>query len=202
MCLSLTKVSVSMMTRSRAPSGRTRARPAWTSSFHSRQLSSQTPTGFFALQTCPASHSHDTSFSTIVLCTVCKKQFEGKAPNQKTCGDVECLKVLRYANRHRFSRTPKGRFLHSKGHSKRRDIVWTLTLQEYIHITSKPCHYCANRLAKPVETCGGLDRIDISKGYEVDNVVSCCAVCNRLRSDLLTPEEMCAVANLLVELRR
>ena len=32
-------------------------------------------------------------------------------------------------------------------------------------------------------TSEGLDRIDSSIGYQVDNLVSCCSICNQMKSD-------------------
>ena len=36
----------------------------------------------------------------------------------------------------------------------------------------------------------GVDRIDNSKPYDLANLVSCCALCNQIKSQLLTFEEM------------
>jgi len=52
---------------------------------------------------------------------------------------------------------------------------------------NKKCHYCFDDL-NPTGT--GLDRKDNDKGYLIDNVVSCCCTCNRMRSDKFSYEEM------------
>ena len=36
----------------------------------------------------------------------------------------------------------------------------------------------------PASKVNGIDRIDSSKGYSLDNCVPCCPLCNRLKSDL------------------
>jgi hypothetical protein len=62
----------------------------------------------------------------------------------------------------------------------------TLTVSDLETLWLSPCSYCGG----PLPTAGaGLDRLDNSKGYDLDNVVPCCGDCNRLRGDRLTPEE-------------
>lgn len=48
-----------------------------------------------------------------------------------------------------------------------------------------PCSYCATTKYQR-----GLDRLDNSLGHLQDNVVPCCQECNRVRSDVFTPEQM------------
>jgi 5-methylcytosine-specific restriction endonuclease McrA len=56
----------------------------------------------------------------------------------------------------------------------------------------KPCNYCGDELTnykKNKDSYGefkynGIDRIDSSKGYEIDNVVPCCKNCNTMKWDL------------------
>lgn len=53
-------------------------------------------------------------------------------------------------------------------------------------ITQENCHYCGkepsqikkNYYNNGDHTYNGIDRIDNSKGYTEDNVVSCCSICN------------------------
>ena len=51
-------------------------------------------------------------------------------------------------------------------------------------LISSPCAYCG----KIQEQFNGLDRIDSSKGYTIDNVVSCCKYCNFAKNDLTVDE--------------
>lgn len=44
---------------------------------------------------------------------------------------------------------------------------------------NKPCHYCGD-----IIDGGGIDRVDSSVGYEIDNCVPCCGTCNRLKMNL------------------
>jgi hypothetical protein len=71
-----------------------------------------------------------------------------------------------------------------------RGFEWSLTDKEFFEITSRDCHYCG---AAPVECChvarkgngdyfaNGIDRIDSTKGYTLENTVPCCSPCNHAK---------------------
>ncbi len=46
------------------------------------------------------------------------------------------------------------------------------------------CEQCYIESTLPREERSGIDRVDNSVGYEVDNCVPCCGVCNRMKRDL------------------
>lgn len=64
---------------------------------------------------------------------------------------------------------------------------FSLTLEEFIEITSKDCHYCGEPPSAYVRTrtkrglMNGIDRVDSSKGHTKDNIVPCCAMCNFMK---------------------
>lgn len=92
----------------------------------------------------------------------------------------------------------RNRVLHSyRKDAKQRALSWDLSFEEFLLLTSSDCHYCG---ASPGNVMGsqgltlrrtrpyngsfiynGIDRKDNSRGYSVDNTVSCCAVCNRAK---------------------
>lgn len=80
--------------------------------------------------------------------------------------------------------------------AKRRRLVFNLTEEEFMKLTSQFCYYCG---VKPKQTLSnkayngnfiynGLDRVDNDKGYTLENVVPCCGICNRAKKNL-TQEE-------------
>lgn len=87
-----------------------------------------------------------------------------------------------------------------KGSKKYKE--WNLTLSEFSELIHQPCHYCgaepstnnmwnngaARVTANEVVKINGIDRIDSSKGYSMNNCVPCCHICNRMKSDLTTEE--------------
>lgn len=60
----------------------------------------------------------------------------------------------------------------------KRDLAFNITIEDIKKHWSKPCYYCNEK------TIGWLDRRDNSRGYEPDNVVPCCRICNKMKSDL------------------
>ncbi len=96
-----------------------------------------------------------------------------------------------------------GRFEYvRKNAGRRKGRSWTLTREQFYTLVAMPCHYCG--LPNNVEAGVGLDRLDNMRGYEPDNVVSCCKECNLVRGDRFTPEEMRVIGASVreVKLRR
>lgn len=81
----------------------------------------------------------------------------------------------------------KVRFRCAKDRAKRKSMQFTLTFEEYCSIISKPCFYSGESMEK--DQGSGLDRIDNSKGYHLDNVLPSRGWCNRLRGALLSVDE-------------
>lgn len=102
----------------------------------------------------------------------------------------------------KYYRTVKGRFKATIKAAEKRDKTFTLTFEEFARIIDLPCYYCANELYYPNETGSGLDRVDNSIGYEINNVVSCCKVCNSIKGEFLTSEETKIAVRAILKLRK
>jgi hypothetical protein len=83
-------------------------------------------------------------------------------------------------------------FLSYKKRAEYRKLPFELDKDFFIELTQKDCVYCG---AKPFSLrsghgsaqsykYNGLDRVDNSKGYEKDNVVPCCKICNQMKMDM------------------
>lgn len=77
--------------------------------------------------------------------------------------------------------------------AKKRGYSFEITKTEFYDISQQPCHYCGDTLSntkKVVYKLGGefkyngLDRVDNTKGYTLDNVVPCCGICNVMKMTL------------------
>lgn len=66
---------------------------------------------------------------------------------------------------------------------KKRGISSSMTREEWESFWQKPCEYCGNK----IETIG-IDRIDNTKGYALDNCNPCCSICNRTKGQLSLEE--------------
>lgn len=100
-----------------------------------------------------------------------------------------------------YRRTPIGRYKKLKSAAARRDIDFNISFEEYLSEISKPCFYCKGFFGT-CEAGGGLDRIDNTKGYITDNILSCCKVCNRLKNEDFSSEETMAAIRAIIKLRK
>ena len=72
-----------------------------------------------------------------------------------------------------WRKTPSGRYSEKRKDAKKRGLDFKLTLEDFHDFYKTPCHYCGDDIGSV-----HLDRKDSSKGYVIDNVVSCCHRCN------------------------
>jgi len=75
--------------------------------------------------------------------------------------------------------------------AKRRNIEFKLKQKDFLQIIEQKCFYCgaehSNTEITPsghILLYNGIDRLDNTRGYELDNVVPCCKICNHMKSDL------------------
>ncbi len=81
---------------------------------------------------------------------------------------------------------------HYKQSAERRGVSFSLTEKEFEVLVQTSCFYCGeppSREYRPTRytssyRSSGVDRVDNHIGYETGNVVSCCKVCNRFKSDM------------------
>jgi len=76
-----------------------------------------------------------------------------------------------------------------KQDAKRRGFSWGLSNEEFRHLTSSPCYYTnqepstVKRTAGSVYVYNGIDRLDSSKGYTVENCVPCNRRVNEMKME-------------------
>lgn len=61
----------------------------------------------------------------------------------------------------------------------KRGIAYELTREQLMSLWQKPCVYCGGEIVTV-----GVDRVDNTKGYVMENVVPCCATCNSMKSSM------------------
>jgi hypothetical protein len=107
----------------------------------------------------------------------------------------------------RIGSTNKYVFKGIKSGAKTRGLNFEISYDDFLSISCKECFYCGeinkrNKWAyvgsaanssfiESVQNrelynsmINGLDRLDSSLGYTMDNIVSCCGICNRAKMDL------------------
>lgn len=83
-----------------------------------------------------------------------------------------------------------------KRHARDRGLNWDLTHDEVSNIICQPCYYCGviNSNKRYTKNCkegfeyNGIDRVDNTKGYNINNVVPCCKICNYAKNDMTQKE--------------
>jgi hypothetical protein len=80
-------------------------------------------------------------------------------------------------------------FQYKRG-AKKRNLDYSLTSEEFDKLVTGNCLYCGDSLTNTIKGQGktsgdfkytGIDRVDSSKGYILDNCVSCCWMCNNMK---------------------
>ncbi len=71
----------------------------------------------------------------------------------------------------------KGKYSEYKQSAKKRKIDFSLTIEEFKQLWQIPCTYCGINI-KTI----GIDRVDSKKGYQVNNIISCCTDCNKIKN--------------------
>lgn len=84
-----------------------------------------------------------------------------------------------------------------KRNAKSRNMPFDLTKEQLKELIRQDCYYCGNPPLNMVRTFNGrngnnihepvpyngIDRVDSSKGYNLDNCVTCCYLCNFAKQD-------------------
>lgn len=122
-------------------------------------------------------------------------------------GSVKSCGCLHKAN---VSRKPIGHaalthvFHYYKSRARMTGKVFSLTKSEFKTLVDKNCYYCGSAPSNVArdKTCNGeytyngLDRIENDKGYQLDNVVPCCAKCNTAKSTMSKKEFLTHVVKI------
>ena len=104
----------------------------------------------------------------------------------KSCG---CLQKELLGNRKRLKlglSSIRAKISSYKARAKRLGIEYKLTEEQFARMTKQDCYYCGSKPSNKMDCnhyygnyiYNGLDRVDNTKGYTIDNIVPCCRICN------------------------
>jgi hypothetical protein len=79
--------------------------------------------------------------------------------------------------------------------SQKRQVKWELTDQQAIEFFNGSCFYCGHECSST--NLNGIDRVDNYIGYNIDNCVSCCKMCNHMKSDGDLLDFICRLEHIL-----
>lgn len=143
--------------------------------------------------------------------------------NGRSCG---CLGREQLAKHNQAKRNPRQstinrQFKEHKSNATTRGLT-PLSREEWERLVFQPCHYCGttdirkdNWIARHQFKSGkissiedyevpinGVDRVDSSRGYELNNCVPCCGKCNKMKLDLSEAEFYAHIEKILAHRAR
>jgi len=83
------------------------------------------------------------------------------------------LRKIEYNYKHKYNYGLNRQFKNYIYSASRRNFEFLISFEEFKSFLGKPCFYCGT-----ITNVINLDRIDNSKGYIENNLVSCCKICN------------------------
>jgi hypothetical protein len=84
-------------------------------------------------------------------------------------------KVAHKAYQKKWKVSPAGRLCKYKWGAKSRGYKFELDFETFNSILKQSCHYCGKKESN------GIDRIDSTRGYDMDNILPCCKICNVMK---------------------
>lgn len=119
-------------------------------------------------------------------CSNCKKYYEYNEINfyknisQPSGLRYNCKKCFNKVRNKKWKYTKydsSDKYRNYKRRAKRKDMIFDITEQECVELFNQSCYYCGYTS----KSLNGIDRVDVTKGYTKDNVVSCCKYCNQMK---------------------
>lgn len=106
------------------------------------------------------------------------------------CSHVEQAKRLGREKRKSVGHSARNKLMKKyEAQAEYRNLEWKLSTEQFNEITKQNCYYCGKEPSQIVNLRGcngvyvynGIDRLDNSKGYSIENCVPCCGVCNKAK---------------------
>lgn len=113
----------------------------------------------------------------------------------KSCGCLWRKSLKTHAKKRRKNKgqsSARGLFTRYRRNAFYRGYSFELTEEQFVALTSAACAYCGQPASKLFHTkgsygayrCNGIDRINNSLGYTIQNSQPCCKQCNRAKGSL------------------
>ena len=159
----------------------------------------------------------------IILCDFCgeqKKMSSQNIKNKNSCGCQQRNSSGWKNNSGAYNKTwqlPLGEaaknnlYYQYKKCAEKRKYAFDFTKEEFCQIVIKPCHYCGSKCQSVIKGQGktsgdfyytGVDRWNNSIGYNRQNCVPCCKICNSMKNTLSEEEFLSHIKQILSYLGR
>lgn len=120
--------------------------------------------------------------------TKCIKRSDSLSSGTKSCGCLLRSKLFLGYSKAAFN-SLYGSY---KRNARNKNLSFDLKEDEFKQLTTNNCYYCK---AKPSQVYksrhatgdyifNGIDRVDNLKGYTLDNCVTCCGICNKMKGSM------------------
>lgn len=128
----------------------------------------------------------------------------------KSCGCFGSRNSIYKINQKPPQESAKNQYFRSyKNHSKKREIPFDLSKEDFLNVVVNNCFYCNeppkescyNKRSHGNFLCNGLDRIDSKIGYNISNVVACCKKCNYAKNEFSQDDFFNHIKKLFLNLK-
>ena len=92
-------------------------------------------------------------------------------------------RIKEYSKKYRDNNPVKVRYNAYVQNAKIRGFIFLLTIDEFLEIVNKPCHYCGKESIIEYKKMNGIDRKDSNIGYLKENCLPCCFRCNEAKNN-------------------
>ncbi len=117
-----------------------------------------------------------------------------RAGHSKRCRKCAVDRFKRKSTLPEYEANLRQIYLHMSRGAKRRGFSWEINIDCFALLIKMDCFYCGSSPSNKYKrqymneehyyAYNGLDRMNAQKGYMLDNIVPCCKVCNRAKSDM------------------
>lgn len=110
------------------------------------------------------------------ISNLCKVHFEKQQKIEEKRPDRERKEEFKL-----YDSTPKRKFRTYQKNARERDVDFNIDYDTFADLINSDCYYCG---ADKGKYTNGVDRVDNNIGYEYDNIVTACSMCNKMKNTL------------------
>jgi 5-methylcytosine-specific restriction endonuclease McrA len=131
------------------------------------------------------------------LCPKCKLTLNAEAYFDKKYSEKDGYNPKCITCEREYKQSIPTRYRSIKAGAKSRSLDFNISIEDTSGLLLSDCYYCGKPSKEGIKI-HGLDRVDNSKGYHLDNVVTCCEQCN-MAKHAYTQEEFIDMCKRVTE---